>query len=160
MSLNGTVSDDGNPNPPGVVTTQWSVVNGPGSVSFANSGAVATTATFSREGSYLLRLAANDSDLSASDDVTIQAVDASSGGSTFSVNSNLRHQTMVGWEAVAQVGIIGSSVSNAVAGLAAEVGINRVRLEVRSGEENPVDYFTPFINGQQPTPLSNWRAHR
>jgi hypothetical protein len=53
-TLNGTVSDDGLPNPPGTLTTTWSKVSGPGTVTFANPGAVDTTATFSKPGTYVL----------------------------------------------------------------------------------------------------------
>ncbi|MGZ8181627.1 MAG: putative Ig domain-containing protein [Methylobacter sp.] len=58
--LNGTVTDDGLPNPPGTVTTAWSKVSGPGTVTFGNAAAVDTTATFNAEGSYTLRLTADD----------------------------------------------------------------------------------------------------
>ena len=70
-SLDGTVSDDGLPNPPGVVTTTWSKVSGPGTVNFGNPNAVDTTASFSAAGTYVLRLTANDSLLTSSDDVTV-----------------------------------------------------------------------------------------
>jgi hypothetical protein len=70
-NLNGTVSDDGLPNPPATVTTTWSQVNGPGTVTFGNANAVDTTASFSVDGVYTLRLTADDSVLSASDDVII-----------------------------------------------------------------------------------------
>jgi hypothetical protein len=70
-NLSGTVADDGMPNPPGAVTVAWSKDSGPGTVTFANPAAVATTATFSAAGTYVLRLAANDSALSASATVTI-----------------------------------------------------------------------------------------
>jgi hypothetical protein len=71
VSLGGTVSDDGLPNPPGAVTTLWDQVSGPAPVFFVNPSAVDTTATFSDSGTYVLRLIANDGDLSASDDVTV-----------------------------------------------------------------------------------------
>jgi hypothetical protein len=71
-SLHGTLTDDGLPNPPGAVTTSWSQLSGPGTVSFGNASAVDTTATFSAPGSYVLRLTANDGGLSANDDVTVQ----------------------------------------------------------------------------------------
>ena len=58
-SLAGTVTDDGLPNPPGVVTTTWSKVSGPGSVTFAAATSPTTTATFSSTGIYVLRLNAN-----------------------------------------------------------------------------------------------------
>ncbi len=70
-SLDGTVSDDGLPNPPGVVTTMWSQVSGPGTVTFGNSQAVDTTASFSLPGTYVLRLTADDGALTTSAQVTI-----------------------------------------------------------------------------------------
>ena len=71
VNLNGTYSDDGLPNPPGFTTVNWSVVSGPGTVSFNDSSAQQTTAEFSSAGVYVLRLTANDSALSASDDIQI-----------------------------------------------------------------------------------------
>lgn len=76
VTLNGTLSDDGLPNPPATVTASWSKVSGPGTVNFANPNAAATTATFSLEGSYVLRLTANDSVLSHTDDVTVTVIGA------------------------------------------------------------------------------------
>jgi sugar lactone lactonase YvrE len=72
-SLRGSASDDGLPDPPGALTTTWSKVSGPGTVSFTNANAVDTTATFSATGSYVVRLTADDGELSASDDVAITA---------------------------------------------------------------------------------------
>jgi hypothetical protein len=70
-SLNAVAADDGLPNPPGVFNVSWSVVNGPGSVNFANSHSPQTTATFSTGGIYLLRFTVTDGELSASDDVQV-----------------------------------------------------------------------------------------
>src|SRR5688572_19428773 len=70
-NLDGTVTDDGLPNPPAAVTTQWSKVSGPGNVKFGNAFAVDTSARFSAAGTYILRLVASDGALSASDDVAI-----------------------------------------------------------------------------------------
>jgi hypothetical protein len=70
-NLDGTVSDDGLPNPPGAVTTTWSQVSEPGTVTFGNPNAVDITASFSVDGVYTLRLTANDSASSTSDDVNI-----------------------------------------------------------------------------------------
>lgn len=69
-SLDGTVSDDGLPAPPNLTVT-WSVVSGPGPVTFADPNAVDTTATFTTDGTYVLRLTASDGDLTTSDDVVI-----------------------------------------------------------------------------------------
>jgi PKD repeat protein/murein DD-endopeptidase MepM/ murein hydrolase activator NlpD len=71
VSLDATVTDDGLPNPPSTVTTAWSKVSGPGTVTFGNPSLVDTTASFSAAGSYVLQLTANDSLLSSSDDVSI-----------------------------------------------------------------------------------------
>ena len=69
--LDGTVSDDGNPDPPGALTTTWSKVSGPGTVTFGDTNAVDTTATFSAFGTYVLRLTAFDGELTEYDDVQI-----------------------------------------------------------------------------------------
>ncbi|MEX2137781.1 MAG: DNRLRE domain-containing protein [Pirellulales bacterium] len=74
-SLDGTVSDDGLPNPPGAVTTTWSVVSGPGVVTFADTSAIDTTASFSAAGAYVLRLTANDAELVAADDIAVSVTD-------------------------------------------------------------------------------------
>ncbi|HET9528736.1 MAG TPA: LamG-like jellyroll fold domain-containing protein, partial [Blastocatellia bacterium] len=68
-SLNATVTDDGNP--AGGLSVSWITVSGPGAVIFGNASAPATTAIFSVEGSYVLRLTASDSQLSSFDEVTI-----------------------------------------------------------------------------------------
>jgi len=70
-NLDGTVTDDGLPNPPAAVATEWTKISGPGTVTFGDALAVDTTATFSEAGIYVLRLSANDHFLSAGDDVTI-----------------------------------------------------------------------------------------
>jgi len=68
-TLNGSVSDDGLPN--GQLTSMWSVVSGPGPVVFAGPTLPTTTATFTAAGTYVLRLTASDSALTASADVTV-----------------------------------------------------------------------------------------
>ena len=70
VTLSGSVSDDGLPN--GTVITAWSKVSGPGTVIFADASAVSTSVAFSEEGSYVLRLSADDSKLTANDEVIIQ----------------------------------------------------------------------------------------
>ncbi len=76
-NLSGSASDDGQPS--NTLTSLWSVVSGPGTVSFGNAAAPVTTASFSTAGTYVLRLTANDTELSSSDDV--QVVVAPVGGS-------------------------------------------------------------------------------
>jgi len=79
-SLDGTVTDDGLPS--GTVTTTWSKVNGPGTVTFSNPNAVDTTATFSQADTYVLRLTADDGLLQAFDDVTMTVTAATPGEPT------------------------------------------------------------------------------
>ena len=67
-NLTGTVPDDGLPDPPGAVTTTWSQVDGPGTVTFASPSALDTTASFSETGTYVLRLTADDGEFVGSDD--------------------------------------------------------------------------------------------
>ncbi|HZD78996.1 MAG TPA: hypothetical protein VE646_02995 [Actinomycetota bacterium] len=70
-TLAGVVSDDGLPDPPGTTTSQWSLVSGPGGVTFADPTSPTTTASFSTDGTYVLRLTADDSAARSSDDTTI-----------------------------------------------------------------------------------------
>jgi hypothetical protein len=69
--LDGTVTDTTLPWPPGEVTTSWEKMSGAGTVTFGDTEAVDTTATFSTPGVYVLRLSAYDGDLTGTDDVTI-----------------------------------------------------------------------------------------
>jgi hypothetical protein len=70
-TLAGSASDDGVPNPPGAVTTTWSQVSGPQSVTFADPSSPTTSVSFFEAGTYVLRLAADDGALQTADDVTI-----------------------------------------------------------------------------------------
>ena len=72
-------NDDGLPNPPANVTTTWSRTSGPGTVTFGNPAAVDTTASFSSDGTYVLRLTANDGQLSSFDELIV-VVDPAGGG--------------------------------------------------------------------------------
>jgi hypothetical protein len=69
--LDGTVTDDGQPIPPGAVTVNWIKASGPGIVTFVNANAVDTQASFDQAGTYVLRLTASDGALSASDSMTV-----------------------------------------------------------------------------------------
>lgn len=86
-------------------------------------------------------------------------------GAAITLDSQTTYQTISGWEAMGWVCQWDDryQVDNhhkwvdAAADIAVEVGINRVRIEVRSGSENPVDYFTQYINGQ--IQRSGWSSH-
>src|SRR5262249_10291579 len=68
-NLSGFASDDGLPNLTLLIT--WSMVSGPGTVTFDNPEALGTLATFSTPGTYVVRLTATDTALSSTADRTI-----------------------------------------------------------------------------------------
>lgn len=70
-TLNATASDDGLPATTGALSFIWSKVSGLGTVTFSDEHAANTTASFSEAGTYVLHITVDDSDLSASDEVTI-----------------------------------------------------------------------------------------
>lgn len=69
--LDGAAWDDGLPVPPGALSVSWTQVSGPASATFGLANSLSTTATFPRQGTYLLRLTATDGHSSASDDVLV-----------------------------------------------------------------------------------------
>ena len=72
-NLNGTVTDDGLPSG-GTLTSTWSKVSGPGTVTFSNANSTSTTASFSAPGQYVLQLSASDSQLSTSATLNVTVI--------------------------------------------------------------------------------------
>ncbi len=74
--LEGTVSDDGLPDPPSALTLKWEKVSGPGPVSFIDFRSPFTQARFIQSGSYVLRLSAQDYPEAApvSDEVRVEVL--------------------------------------------------------------------------------------
>lgn len=70
VTLSGTVTDDGLPT--STLSPNWTALSGPGSVTFGTSTSLATMATFTVAGTYVLQLVVSDSVLSTSD--TLQVV--------------------------------------------------------------------------------------
>jgi len=68
-NLVGTVVDDGRPN--STLTSAWTKISGPGTVTFSNAASVTTTASFSVVGTYILRLTANDGEFASFDELTV-----------------------------------------------------------------------------------------
>jgi uncharacterized protein (DUF1800 family) len=68
-TLNGVVTDDAKP--VASPSVSWRLVSGPGAVTFSSPGAAATSATFSRAGTYILRLSASDTALTSQADATV-----------------------------------------------------------------------------------------
>ncbi|MBK5256725.1 MAG: hypothetical protein JJE39_11890, partial [Vicinamibacteria bacterium] len=73
-SLVGSVSDDGQP--AGTLVASWTVISGPGVVTFSDPSAAATSVTIETAGAYVLRLTASDSVLTASDDAAVTVLPA------------------------------------------------------------------------------------
>ena len=73
VQLNGAATDDGLPRG-SAVSYAWSVVSGPDTVAFTNASSPNTSASFSRRGTYVLRLAVSDGALSDDDDVTVNVL--------------------------------------------------------------------------------------
>jgi beta-galactosidase len=60
IKLSATVTDDGEPNPPGAPSLTWSEISGPAGVTFGSSNALTTTVSFPTAGEFILRLIADD----------------------------------------------------------------------------------------------------
>jgi RHS repeat-associated protein len=68
--LGGTVTDSALPQGD-TITVNWSKVSGPGTVQFAPANQLATTASFSEPGNYVLQLNASDVDASGSAQISV-----------------------------------------------------------------------------------------
>ena len=69
VQLGGQVVDDGLP--AGSLAILWEKTSGPGTVGFANASAESTEASFSAQGTYVLRLEAGDGALESADSVLV-----------------------------------------------------------------------------------------
>jgi len=81
---------------------------------------------------------------------------------TVTVDTLSRFQVMTGWEATAEASISNAGFpqwKNQLFALAAgDLGLNRLRLEVRNGAENPVDNYAELLAGRLDN--STWRCKR
>jgi hypothetical protein len=87
---------------------------------------------------------------------------ALAGPATVTVDTMTRFQVMAGWEATAQTGHTDPAGASWQASLmdqaVNDLGLNRIRLEVRSGGEGPVDYYAQWRSGQ--ITMAQYRAVR
>jgi hypothetical protein len=84
-------------------------------------------------------------------------------GQVVEVYPELKYQEMTGWEGVAQMGEVECNrqafknyrvpLTDRIVN---ELGINRVRLPIQSGAENPTDWYAQYIAGN----LQAWRSNR
>lgn len=100
-NLMGTASDDGLPTG-GALTTIWSQLSGPGTTTFGDASQLATTAAFSAQGTYVLRLTAFDGELTSTSDVTIAVAPetASFAVTSFSLINADSNLAIPGYEAI------------------------------------------------------------
>lgn len=73
--LAGTATDDGLPTNSSIAVT-WSVVSGPGAVTFSNANVLAPSASFGQTGAYVLNLAATDGELTSNDTLVVNVAAA------------------------------------------------------------------------------------
>ena len=84
---------------------------------------------------------------------------ASPGGATITIDADQRFQTMAGWEVTPRLWELDKAndrydpswlahSDQIFDALVYDVGVNRVRIGVRSGMENPVDYWARFVRGE------------
>lgn len=123
ITLDATVTDDGLPDPPALVTQTWTKQSGPGTVSFGDASLVDTTATVSAaspdptltSNDYVLRLTANDSALTTFDElsVTVYPTDTlfSAQASDFSKCTALTGWTSVNSGAGGTIGIVRKTIN-------------------------------------------------
>ncbi|CAN5907320.1 hypothetical protein BH11VER1_BH11VER1_38150 [soil metagenome] len=112
-SLTGGVSDDGLPSGSSL-TTAWTKLSGPGTVSFGSTSALSTTAGFSAAGTYVLRLTASDGTLVTTDDATFIVNTSTAVSSLLSFDFGATGTvTSPNWNNVTDI-TTGEKISNAV----------------------------------------------
>jgi hypothetical protein len=116
--LQGVIGDDGLPDPPAAVTSLWTKVSGFGLVSFEDATSTNTSATFSRPGTYVLRLTAADGVLTGHDDVVVSVagellahykLDETSGTAVVDSSGNGLGGTFMGGPLLGQPGVAGGT---------------------------------------------------
>lgn len=71
LVISASVTDDGQPGPPAVLTAVWTQTSGPGTVTFGDDHVVSTTAQFTDAGTYTLRLTVSDGLASGFDEISV-----------------------------------------------------------------------------------------
>jgi hypothetical protein len=84
---------------------------------------------------------------------------------TIIVDPTQRFQTIVGWEGTMYIGspqngssLLHSYQDELFERVVEELGLNRIRLSVRSGAQNPIDWFGRWARNE--IPYEEWRARR
>lgn len=153
-SLRVTVSDDAG-RPVVSPAVSWTSTNA--AVATVNDAGTVTAVTVG-SAKIIARTGAS------SDSANIRVVPPTPTGAFIDVYPNVEYQEILGWEGTAQLGenecnpaAFTASQPELVNRVVNELGINRVRLETRSGHENPVDHYTVYRNTHLP---SSWYPYR
>jgi len=83
---------------------------------------------------------------------------------TITVDPGQRYQTIVGWEGTMEIGspqdasLMVSYQDELFDRVVEDLGLNRIRLAVRSGAQNQTDWFDRWVKNQ--IPYEEWRARR
>jgi hypothetical protein len=100
----------------------------------------------------------------SSDTADVRVIPSEPTGAFIDVYPDLQYQEILGWEGTGQLGenecnpaAFNASRPELVNRLVNELGINRVRLETRSGHENPLDHYAIYKDTHQP---SDWYQYR
>lgn len=75
VDLTGVVTDDGRPNPPGVVTLTWANISGPVLVTMPDPTTLTNSVTFTNAGDYVFRLIADDGQVKIYNDLPVKVVE-------------------------------------------------------------------------------------
>ncbi len=94
VTMAGTASDDGLPNPPGTLTKTWSQVSGPNTATITNASSLTTTITGLIAGTYVFRLSGYDGALTSTDDMTV-TVNATVGSVIATVTQTIQNPPAV-----------------------------------------------------------------
>ena len=94
----------------GPMSYLWSMVSGPGAITFDDTTAPSTTATFSASGTYVLQLSASDGMLSAAGTVTIK-VDPPGDVTDLAAGNATGSRLILTWTAPGDVGTTGTAAS-------------------------------------------------
>ena len=100
LDLDASVTDDELPTD--TLITTWSHVSGPATTTFEDASAVDTTVSFSQEGVYVIRLTADDGDLSSTFDITVTVssdITAPSAPASLEVSNIAETSTRLTWTA-------------------------------------------------------------
>jgi hypothetical protein len=73
LNIDGSASDDGLPNPPATLTVSWSQISGPGTATITSGSTADPQIAFpaGAAGTYVFRITGNDSELTATDDMSV-----------------------------------------------------------------------------------------